>query len=284
MSERRVVITGIGVVTPLGCDLETLWQNLLAGKSGIEPVTRFDATNFDCKIGGEVKDFKAELLYSVPKDVQGSWVNLCTDPKGRLIVSDQYGPLYRMTPPARGAPLAQTKVEKLAVPLGGAHGLLWAFDSLYVMVNEDVVHTGPNNEKIKPKHGLYRVRSRDSGDNFDKPELLREVRAGGEHGAHAILLAPDGKSLYVVCGNQSKIMNPLAGSRVPQLWGEDHLLPRMPDGNGFMAGVLGPGGSIYKVDPDIKHPRVDEVYGALERGIGWIREKSPVLRRSARSR
>src|SRR5206468_9379441 len=137
------------------------------------------------------KDFKVELLYSVPKETQGSWVNMCVDPKGCLIVSDQYGPLYRMTPPARGAPLAQTKVEKLAVPLGGAHGLLWAFDSLYVMVNEDVVHTGPNNEKIKPKHGLYRVRSRDSGDNFDKPELLREVRAGGEHGAHALLLAPD---------------------------------------------------------------------------------------------
>ena len=41
MSERRVVITGIGVLTPLGCELETFWQNLLAGKSGIGPVTRF---------------------------------------------------------------------------------------------------------------------------------------------------------------------------------------------------------------------------------------------------
>jgi len=57
MSERRVVITGIGVITPLGNDLEVFWQNLLAGKSGIGPVTRFDTTNFDCKIGGEVKDF-----------------------------------------------------------------------------------------------------------------------------------------------------------------------------------------------------------------------------------
>ena len=60
MSERRVVITGIGVVTPLGCELEVFWQNLLAGKSGIAPVTRFDTTDFDCKIGGEVKDFKPE--------------------------------------------------------------------------------------------------------------------------------------------------------------------------------------------------------------------------------
>jgi 3-oxoacyl-[acyl-carrier-protein] synthase II len=60
MSERRVVITGMGVLTPLGCDLEVFWKNLLAGKSGIAPVTRFDTTNFDCKIGGEVKDFKPE--------------------------------------------------------------------------------------------------------------------------------------------------------------------------------------------------------------------------------
>ena len=60
MSERRVVITGMGVVTPVGNDLQTFWQSLLSGKSGIGPVTRFDTTKFDCKIGGEVKDFKPE--------------------------------------------------------------------------------------------------------------------------------------------------------------------------------------------------------------------------------
>ena len=65
MSERRVVITGIGVLTPLGCDLEVFWKSLLAGKSGIAPVTRFDTTNFDCKIGGEVKDFNAEEFMPV---------------------------------------------------------------------------------------------------------------------------------------------------------------------------------------------------------------------------
>jgi len=60
MSERRVVITGIGVLTPLSSELELFWQNLLAGKSGIAPVTRFDTTEYDCKIGGEVRDFKPE--------------------------------------------------------------------------------------------------------------------------------------------------------------------------------------------------------------------------------
>jgi putative heme-binding domain-containing protein len=194
-----------------------------------------------------LKDFKAELLYSVPKDVQGSWVNLCVDPKGRLIVSDQYGPLYRITPAPIGSQGAETKVEKLDLPVGGAHGLLWAFDSLYVMVNETVNVGG-----VVPRRGLHRVRSSDGGDTFAQPEFLHDVPGSGEHGSHAIIVAPDGKSLYVVCGNMTAMINPLAGSLVPRLWGEDHLLPRLPDGNGFMAGVLGPGGCIYHVDPDGK--------------------------------
>jgi putative heme-binding domain-containing protein len=193
------------------------------------------------------KDFKVELLYSVPKESQGSWVNMTPDPKGRLIVSDQYGPLYRVTPPALGAMEGKVKVEKLDLPLGGAHGLLWAFDSLYVMVNENVKVGGQS-----VRRGMHRVRSRDGGDTFEKPEFLHDVQGGGEHGAHAILLGPDKKSLFVVCGNQTQMMKPLDSSRVPKLWGEDHLLPRMPDGNGFMRGVLGPGGCIYKTDPDGK--------------------------------
>jgi putative heme-binding domain-containing protein len=193
------------------------------------------------------KDFKAELLYSVPKDVQGSWVNMTVDPKGRLIVSDQYGPLYRITPPPVGGKAEQTKVEKIDLALGGAHGLLWAFDSLYVMVNEGI-RVG----RVSPQRGLWRVRSKDGGDTFEKPEFLRAVNGSGEHGSHAILPGPDGKSLYIVVGDATQMMKPLDASRVPRLWGEDHLLPRMRDGNGFMAGVLGPGGCIYKTDPDGK--------------------------------
>src|SRR5262249_31513588 len=63
---------------------------------------------------------------------------------------------------------------------------------------------------------------------------------------------PDGKSLYIICGDASKLTQ-ISSSRVPLIWGEDHLLPRMPDGNGFMKGVLAPGGYICKVDPDGKN-------------------------------
>ncbi len=60
MEKRRVVVTGLGVVSPVGIGTETFWQALLAGKSGVGPITQFDTTDFPVKIAGEVKDFDAE--------------------------------------------------------------------------------------------------------------------------------------------------------------------------------------------------------------------------------
>lgn len=57
MSQRRVVITGLGQVSPVGNDVTTAWNNLLAGKGGIDTITRFDASELACQIAGEVKDF-----------------------------------------------------------------------------------------------------------------------------------------------------------------------------------------------------------------------------------
>lgn len=187
------------------------------------------------------KGFQVELLHTVPKDVEGSWVSMCVDPQGRLIVCDQYGGLFRVTPPALGEKTVP-KIEKIEVDIGEAQGLLWAFDALYVVVNKGG----------KYDSGLYRVTDTNQDDKLDKVVQLRKINGGGEHGPHAVLLSPDGKSLHIVCGNGTKMMDPLDDSRVPKLWGEDHLLPRMPDGRGFMRGVLGPGGCIYKIDPEGK--------------------------------
>jgi 3-oxoacyl-[acyl-carrier-protein] synthase II len=60
MHERRVVITGMGVISSLGHTIDEFWQNLLAGKSGIDRITRFDTANFDTKIAAEVRNFNAE--------------------------------------------------------------------------------------------------------------------------------------------------------------------------------------------------------------------------------
>src|SRR5947208_11281309 len=57
MKRNRVVVTGIGVLAPNGIGLEAFWESLLAGRSGIGPITLFDATNFKSRIAGEVKGF-----------------------------------------------------------------------------------------------------------------------------------------------------------------------------------------------------------------------------------
>ena len=55
MSRRRVVVTGLGCVSPVGNTVDTAWANLLAGQSGIGLITKFDASTFTCKIAGEVQ-------------------------------------------------------------------------------------------------------------------------------------------------------------------------------------------------------------------------------------
>ncbi|HVJ73376.1 MAG TPA: beta-ketoacyl-ACP synthase II [Casimicrobiaceae bacterium] len=57
MAGRRVVVTGLGIVSPVGLGLDTSWANVLAGRSGIGPITRFDASAFPVRIAGEVRDF-----------------------------------------------------------------------------------------------------------------------------------------------------------------------------------------------------------------------------------
>jgi len=70
MSERRVVVTGIGIVTPIGSDLPTFWSNLTNGVSGVSRFEAFDSTEFDCKIAGEVKGFSAIPYFNTPKDIK----------------------------------------------------------------------------------------------------------------------------------------------------------------------------------------------------------------------
>jgi len=60
MSRRRVVVTGLGLISPVGNSVEEAWGNLVAGRSGIDTITKFDATAFSCRFAGEVKGFKVE--------------------------------------------------------------------------------------------------------------------------------------------------------------------------------------------------------------------------------
>jgi putative heme-binding domain-containing protein len=197
-------------------------------------------------------DFKVELLYSVPGGDQGSWVNLCTDDKGRIYASDQYGGLYRFNAPAAGQPLKPTDVQKVPADIRAVNGMLFAYGALYIGVNDY--------EKKIPS-GLYRITDSNNDDMPDKVEMLREFDSGSDHGVHAVLKTPDGKGLYLITGNNAVLKDgPYQGtpdsSPVAKLWGDDHLLPRMPDGRGHNRHVMAPGGIIYRLDPEGKNMEI----------------------------
>ncbi|MGY8656291.1 MAG: heme-binding protein [Verrucomicrobiia bacterium] len=189
-----------------------------------------------------LKGFKVELIYTVPGENEGSWVNLGLDNKGRIIASDQYGGLYRFTPPVPGATLSPGDIEKIPANIRAVNGILWAFDALYVAVND---------YERKIDSGVYRITDSNGDDKLDKVEKLRAMKASGDHGVHALMLSPDGKKITLITGNNTET-TAFNSSRVPTTWGEDHLLPRMPDGRGHNRGRLGPAGIIYNMSPDGK--------------------------------
>ncbi|HSJ03211.1 MAG: c-type cytochrome, partial [Verrucomicrobium sp.] len=117
---------------------------------------------------------------------------------------------------------------------------------LYVMVNEKGASPNKGIES-----GLWRLRDLGQGQ-FGPPELLRVIKGGGEHGPHSMVVSPDGRSIYIDCGNHTKLPENMEHSRAAQVWGEDHILPRMWDANGHARGILAPGGYIAKIDPDAK--------------------------------
>jgi 3-oxoacyl-[acyl-carrier-protein] synthase II len=69
LSRRRVVVTGLGIVSPVGSTIDSAWRNVLAGRSGISPITRFDVSRFSTRFGGAVADFRVED-YLPPKDAR----------------------------------------------------------------------------------------------------------------------------------------------------------------------------------------------------------------------
>jgi len=226
----------------------------LASLAGL-PAVAADATQKpeiqQANVRGETKEpksdlfnvlpgFQVEKLYTVPKDKQGSWVCVTTDPKGRIIASDQGDKgLYRITPPKIGSD-EETKVERLDIPLAAAQGLLFAFDSLYVTCNGG------------PGSGLYRVPYDTSTDTFGKVTKLKSIQGGGEHGPHALRLTPDGKGIYLAAGNHTLPPEKFDHSRLPRNWSEDHILPRQWDANGHARGIMAPGGWVARTDPEGK--------------------------------
>lgn len=204
-----------------------------------------------CNIGGPTdsepptlslpEGFEAQVLYHPMAADSSSWVSLAMDPKGRLIASDQHGALYRIHPAPVGGDPESTTVEKLDIEIGHANGLLWAFNSLYVVVNSEEGMGGHPS-------GLYRVVDSNGDDELDSIRTLITFEGAGEHGPHSVIPGPDGASLYLVAGNHTELPTSFKGP-VPRRWQEDQLISPLRDPRGHAADRKAPGGWIARTDP-----------------------------------
>ena len=119
MSKRRVVVTGLGIVSPVGNDVTTAWNAILAGQSGIGPVTRFDTTNFPVHFGGEIRNLDLEPYIS-PKDAR------------RMDAFMQYGVVAGMQAMRdSGIEVTEANSERIGVMMGAGMGGLESIEEAY---------------------------------------------------------------------------------------------------------------------------------------------------------
>jgi 3-oxoacyl-[acyl-carrier-protein] synthase II len=202
---RRVVVTGLGLVTPLGGDVETTWQNLIAGKSGIAPITRFDTSDQKAKIAGEVK----------PKDHPMGF-----DPDKRVDhkVQRQVDPFIVYAIDAAGQALEdagltdmdQDLKERTGVSIGSGIGGLPGIESESLVLAEK----GPG--RVSPHFVHGRLINLTSGQVSIKYGLMgpnHSVVTACSTGAHSIgdaaRMIKDGDADIMLAGGAESTINPL---------------------------------------------------------------------------
>lgn len=119
MSKRRVVITGLGIVSPVGNDVATAWANILAGRSGIAPIERFDTTKFPTHFGGEIRKLDLEP-YMSPKDAR------------RMDTFMQYGVVAGIQAMRdSGLEMTEANTQRVGIMMGSGMGGLESIEEAY---------------------------------------------------------------------------------------------------------------------------------------------------------
>jgi len=119
LSKRRVVITGLGIVSPVGNDVATAWANILAGHSGIQPIVRFDTSTFPTHFGGEVRNLELEG-FMTPKDAR------------RMDAFMQYGVVAGIQAMRdSGLEVTEANSDRIGVMMGSGMGGLESIEETY---------------------------------------------------------------------------------------------------------------------------------------------------------
>ncbi|MBP7216818.1 MAG: beta-ketoacyl-ACP synthase II [Candidatus Omnitrophica bacterium] len=133
MQEHRVVVTGLGVITPVGNDVASFWKSLTEGKGGVGPLTSFDPTNFDSKIAAEVKGFDPAHFGMSSKDVKRM------DKFVQYAVASTYQALAQA-----GLDLAKENKERMGVIIGSGIGSLHIIEEQHkIMLNKGPSRMSP---------------------------------------------------------------------------------------------------------------------------------------------
>ena len=148
-TDRRVVITGLGVVTPLGHQLDVFWNKLIAGECGIDKITAFDATPFDTQIAGQVKDFDLAPAFPSPKEIRR------TDRYSQFGIYAGYQALLDS-----GLELAKENCDEIGVIIGsGIGGLATTIEQHKILLDR-----GPSRLRIHlPRDRMLRDANRRPG-------------------------------------------------------------------------------------------------------------------------
>jgi len=115
-TDRQVVVTGIGAVSPLGMDVESLWQGLLEGKSGIDTIKSFDPSGFTCKLAGEVEQFK--IRKHVPKSIRKSTKLMCRDIELSVLAANEAFESSGLVTKATDPDNATVAPDRMAIDFG----------------------------------------------------------------------------------------------------------------------------------------------------------------------
>ena len=124
MSKRRVVVTGMGIVSPLGNDLASNWDGIVNGRSGIGPVTGFDASTYPTRIAGEIRDFDVTRWVN-PKDAKKMDHFIHYGVAASLMAKDD-----------AGLEVTEANAERIGALIGAGIGGIWGIEETAVKLHE----------------------------------------------------------------------------------------------------------------------------------------------------
>ncbi|SEF38827.1 beta-ketoacyl-ACP synthase II [Nitrosomonas ureae] len=200
MSKRKVVVTGLGIVSPVGNTISSAWENIIAGKSGITRISRFDASNFGSQIAGEVKDFDIHQYLSA-KDAR------------RMDIFIHYG-MAAAIQAVRDAgidEISQLEAERIGVNIGSGIG------GLSMIESTDIAYHAGGPRKISPFFIPSTIINMIAGNlsimyGYKGPNLaiVTACTTATHSIGHSARMIEYGDADVMVCGGAESCVTPLA--------------------------------------------------------------------------